>query len=294
MPSFLRTLLHRSKRPSSASYAPTSLPELILAAGKLAAALEAGQHGNHTSGYGEDFWQFRPHMPQEPASMVDWKQSARSPNPATLWVRERERQTPQQLLLWCDRSASMNWRSDDRLLTKRDDAFTALLALGQAALKAGERVGVLGGPRCYSGPHNTPRLARDLMEAPSMPHLNHASPHTHVVLASDFLWPDPPLTDVLHQAQRRSGTTVLLTILDPQERHLSAYAGHTRFTSDEDPHPVTLPAVETLREAYQQRMTQHMSRLSQEGRHTRSFFHRTDHSLGPLLMALHHLLGGKR
>lgn len=295
MPSFLRTFLRAPTRHSSAAvHTPTTLPELILAASKHAADLKTGRHGSRRAGYGSEFWQFRPHMPQEPASMVDWKQSARSPNPETLWVRERERQTPRQLFLWMDRSPSMEWRSASSYPTKKDEAFIALLALGQAALHAGEQVGVLGGPRCYSSPHHTPRLAHDLMKAPDMPDMRYASPHAHIVLASDFLWPDPQLNDLLHATQRRLGVTAFLSILDPQERHLSAYSGRIRFTSDEDPQPITLPAVETLRDAYQHHMTQHLMRLSQGGRSAHSIVHHTDQSLKPALMTLHQLLGGKR
>ncbi|MXV35038.1 MULTISPECIES: DUF58 domain-containing protein [unclassified Saccharibacter] len=294
IPSFLRSLLPQAKRSSPAANHHSPLPELILSAGKLATALEAGRHGGRKAGHGEDFWQYRPHMPLEPATLVDWKQSARSPNPETLWVRERERQSARQLLLWADRSPSMEWRSTDKLSTKRDAAITALLALGQAALKAGERVGILGGPRCYSGPQHLPRLAHDLIEAPPNPTLHHASPQASLIMASDFLWPEHELDALLTATQKRLGITALFGIFDPQERDFSAYTGHVRFRSDEEPHTLTLPAVSSLRETYQQHLKNHLARLSHGGRSTSFIPYRTDQPMGASLMRLHHVLGEKR
>lgn len=305
-PSFLRLLLDRTKRHAPTVSPITDLPQLILAAGKLAQLLKSGHHKSRRSGNGEDFWQFRPHMPHEPASHIDWKQSARSPDATTLWVREREQRTSRQLLLWVDPSASMLWQSDKHYPIKKDAALTALLALGQAALQAGESVGVLGSRRCYNGPQNVPRLAYDLTHiSSSIPNLTHAPPHAHVILASDFLWPDHNLDVFFTQAQHRQGITALLGIFDPQEYHLSSYTGRLRFTSNEDTRSLTLPAVETLQNDYQDHIQHHIARLSRREktitsshttRHPSAHFmlHLTNQSMWPALLALHNMLGGKK
>ena len=38
----------------------------------------AGAHGLRRPGPGEEFWQYRPAQPGEPARAIDWRRSARS------------------------------------------------------------------------------------------------------------------------------------------------------------------------------------------------------------------------
>nr|WP_237442485.1 DUF58 domain-containing protein [Saccharibacter sp. 17.LH.SD] len=255
-----------------------------------------GQHGSQRAGQGEDFWQFRPHLPQEPASSIDWKQSARSPNPDTLWVRERERHTPHTLILWVDPSASMQWRSSPDLPIKKDEALMAALTLGKAALNGGEYVGVLGSKRCYYGAQNLSRLAHDLThQQNNIPDLRTTSPRAQLLIISDFLWPEQEIKNFLNQCRHRPGKTFLLCILDPEERDL-AYSGHLTFSSLENETPVTLPAVESLQTHYQQTMDHHLRQFTEAPlQHIMPFsLHMTNHSIKPVLFDLHQKLGGKR
>lgn len=279
---------------------PVKLPALILGAHPLAVQLQSGRHGRRRSGDGEEFWQFRPYEAHEPASAIDWRQSARAPDPETLWVREREQKAPRSLLLWVDPSPSMAWRSSDRLSTKREAALTEALALGEAALQAGERVGVAGKGKFYTGLQALPRLAADLAgpalaspAASGLPPVDRLPPHAQLLLVSDFLWETGEMDAVLASCGRRPGRTALLGVLDPAERNLP-YNGRLRFSSPESDTPLTLPAVENLHEDYKREMDARLERLAHApGRGLRFRLHQTDASPLPPLMALHDWLGGR-
>ncbi|QDH14774.1 DUF58 domain-containing protein [Oecophyllibacter saccharovorans] len=293
-------------RPTDAKSGPTravrALPELLLAAHPLAQALLDGPHSRKRAGDGEEFWQFRPYQPLEPASAIDWRQSARSPNPEILWVREHEQKTPRTLLIWIDPSPSMRWEPDNAtetrkgVPTKSEAALTAALALGEAALKAGERVGVAGRPRLYMGPQAFGALAAALKESlaedrPPLPPLATVPPHAQLLLVSDFLWPEKSMEEIFSACTSRPGRTALLCVLDPAERELP-YRGQVRFTTPESDQTLTLPAVESLRENYRTELEGHLARLrSLQGPRSRFVLHWTDTSLLPPLMQLHAWLG---
>ena len=63
------------------------LPELLVAAKRIAANVMLGVHGRRHPGPGETFWQFRPYGSGEPVRLIDWRRSARDDH---LYVRERE------------------------------------------------------------------------------------------------------------------------------------------------------------------------------------------------------------
>ncbi|NTU76780.1 MAG: DUF58 domain-containing protein [Alphaproteobacteria bacterium] len=103
-------------------------PALRLEAERLAQKLQRGQRG-----FGrfadEKFWRFRPYQGGEPASLIDWRQSARGDK---LYVREREKEVVPTLYLWSDPSAR---------------GQTLLLALAHILLNGGANVAWLGQPR---------------------------------------------------------------------------------------------------------------------------------------------------
>ncbi len=117
------------------------LPRLVLEARRVAAALSHGIHGRRRAGPGESFWQFRPFVTGESASRVDWRRSARDDR---LYVREREWETSHSIWLWIDRSASMGFASTLAQAPKIERALVLGLAMAEAFVEAGERVGLLG------------------------------------------------------------------------------------------------------------------------------------------------------
>ncbi|WOI52034.1 DUF58 domain-containing protein [Parvularcula sp. LCG005] len=117
-----------------------ALPALLADAQSLAASLQAGSHGRRRSGTGETFWQYRDYATEDSASMIDWRQSARSPN--RLYVRETEWETAATIRLWVSPAPSMNYRSGNAP-TKAWRAMTLATATALLLIRAGEKVALL-------------------------------------------------------------------------------------------------------------------------------------------------------
>lgn len=126
-----------------AGAAADALGPLVLSAQRLAAALAPGAHGLRRAGAGDAFWQYRPAMADDAAAQIDWRRSARSD---ARFVREREAHSPHALLVWAGAGPGMEWAGGAGRPTKAARARLLALALALAALRGGERVGVLGGP----------------------------------------------------------------------------------------------------------------------------------------------------
>ena len=75
---------------------------------------------------GDEFWQYRPLAIGDEARMIDWRRSARSD---VHFVREREWQGAQSVIIWVDGSKSMAFTGDRDRPTKADRARLLDLAL---------------------------------------------------------------------------------------------------------------------------------------------------------------------
>lgn len=274
------------------------LPPLVVDAERIARQLMMGVHGQRRAGSGEDFWQYRPAEPHEPASRIDWRQSARGD---ALWVREREAEGTQQVMFWCDPSASMDWRSTSDHPTKRTRAQLCTLALAAAVLRGGERAGLMTGPesgRHFSGAYSLPRLAQGLEHAATattLPQPDLLRAHGQLVIVSDCLWPLERLDATLRALSARPARTQLLCILDPAELDLP-YRGRVNFEGMEHDGDMTLSAVEELAEPYHRAMTTHLEALRTlaAAHRTTLAIHQTDQSPMPALLALYARLSGGR
>src|SRR5258707_5563022 len=85
-----------------------ALPPLLVEAERLASSTWLGVHGRRKAGMGETFWQFRRYRVEDPASAIDWRQSAKSQH---LFGREREWEAAETVWFWRDASASMRYAS---------------------------------------------------------------------------------------------------------------------------------------------------------------------------------------
>ena len=167
------------------------LPDLVIAARRVARSVMQGVHGRRVAGAGETFWQFRPFVSGEPASRIDWRRSARG---AQAFVREREWEAAQTLWIWVDRSASMRFGSTLAKSTKLDRAVVLALALAELAVRGGERVGLVGLTRPIASRDVVERFAEILAaaeKAPAEPLPPPAAlaPRSRLVLIGDFLSP---------------------------------------------------------------------------------------------------------
>ncbi|MEM6897806.1 MAG: DUF58 domain-containing protein, partial [Pseudomonadota bacterium] len=207
-------------------------PRLLAAAEHLAATVLLGDHGRRRAGTGDDFWQYRPAQPGDPARSVDWRRSAMAD---TEFVREREWQIAQSIILWVDNAASMNFASDG-VETKAERARVLALAISILLLRGGERVGLTGfslPPR--AGQHQIERLASALSlpgDGPDFgePEARGMLPHSRALFISDFMGNPAPVEAALQKAADRGVGGALLMVLDPEEEAFP-YDGRTIFES---------------------------------------------------------------
>jgi uncharacterized protein (DUF58 family) len=195
------------------------MPRLVLEARRVAATLAHGIHGRRRAGTGESFWQFRPFVTGESAHRIDWRRSARDDR---LYVREREWETAHTVWLWIDRSASMGFVSDLAQASKIERALVLGLALSNAFVEAGERVGLLG----LMSPRATRQIAEKIGEVivadrwsldEDMPPSAPIPTLDEAVLISDFLSPVEQITSVIEAISARGARGHLAMIVDPVE-----------------------------------------------------------------------------
>ena len=208
------------------------LPPLLARAEQLAGAVLLGDHGRRRAGSGDDFWQYRPAQIGDSRRMIDHRRSALGDQQ---FVREREWQIAQTVMLWCDQGASMRFNSVDTLPTKMDRARLLTMSLAILLNRGGERVGVTGTrlpPR--RGNAQILRLAEMLSEEESAeyapPEHSAMIPNAAAMFASDFLGDMAPVELALTKAADRGVRGVLLQVLDPSEEEF-AFHGRTIFES---------------------------------------------------------------
>jgi uncharacterized protein (DUF58 family) len=244
-------------RAQHAEQVSARLPPLLVAAERVAATVAQGVHGRRRVGQGDSFWQFRPFLPGDPVQRIDWRQSAKSDR---TFVRETEWEAAQSVWIWRDASASMRWRSSDRLPEKVDRAELLALALASLLLRGAERVALFGlGMRPVSGRSMIEMLAEAIgrrSDAGAVAGLPAAEPlprHARVVLIGDFL---SPLADVQAAIARLAAIPVtghMLQVLDPAEEALP-FRGRIRFEGLEREGAALIGRVEGLRGDYQARL----------------------------------------
>ncbi|MBC7133352.1 MAG: DUF58 domain-containing protein [Roseovarius sp.] len=208
------------------------LPPLLARAERLARTVLMGEHGRRRAGAGDDFWQYRPVQAGDSRAMIDWRRSARSD---AQFVRQREWQVAQSVMLWVDPAASMRFASAPGLPEKADRARLLALAIALLLDRGGERVGLTGGalpPRRGAAQiaRLTEALTRDSDAEYASPDMSGLVPHGRALLISDFLGDPAPMRAALVAAADRGVRGVLCQVLDPAEE-VFPYRGRTIFES---------------------------------------------------------------
>lgn len=208
------------------------LPALLARAEHLAGAVLLGAHGRRRSGVGDDFWQYRPAQQGDSRRMIDHRRSAMGDQE---FVREREWQIAQSVMLWVDQGASMRFSSDKDLAEKADRARVLGLALAILLLRGGERVGLTGTrlpPR--TGNPQVLRLAEMFCQDDdidySPPEHRAMIPHARAVFISDFMGDLDGVQTALTKAADRGVRGVIYHVLDPSEE-VFPFTGRTIFES---------------------------------------------------------------
>ena len=281
----------------SAEKAAGRLPDLLIAAEKAATAVRMGDHAQRRSGNGEKFWQFREYQSGDRPQDIDWRQSGRGDR---VFVRQKEWQTTQTALLWCQRNDNMHYASRTILPTKHEAAATITLALALLMTGAGEVVGTLDGSlRPSKGEIAIQSLGEKLLEANTSPLPHHLmrepARHATIVLAGDFLSPLDKIEHAIHALAGRTVNILLLQVLDPAEINLP-FRGRVIFEAPQngDQHHVT--NVDSIRDTYQAKMIAHIEGLKALCHHNGWYFvqHTTDHDAAATLLALWNLIGQSR
>lgn len=267
------------------------LPPLLVAAERVAATVAQGVHGRRRVGTGETFWQFRRYMEGDSVHAIDWRQSGKSRH---VFVRETEWEAAQTVWLWRDASASMGWRSDATLPTKRERADLLLLAAAVLLIRGGERTAILGSGIAPSAARSiTPRLALHLageaadIADDGLPRPEPLPRHAQLVLIGDLL---SPLEEVRQTVAAFSGRGLrghLVQVLDPAEETLP-FAGRVEFQGLEGESRLLVPRVEGVRDAYLERLAAQKAGLADLARAAGWTYtlHRTDRPPQTALLSL--------
>jgi uncharacterized protein (DUF58 family) len=258
------TLLRRDAQEEASRF-----PALLARAEHLAGTVLLGDHGRRRSGVGDDFWQYRPLRAGDSVRSIDWRRSARGDDQ---YVREREWQIAQSVLLWVDTGASMRFSSGKDLPSKGDRARLVALAAAVLLIRGGERVGFTGWslpPR--GGDVQILRLAEALAtdgaEDYSEPEARGMIPHARAMFVSDFLGNLDPVEAALTKAADRGVRGVLVQVLDPTEETFP-FKGRTIFESvGGSVSHETLKAGD-LRTRYLERLAERKARLAHLSRLT--------------------------
>jgi uncharacterized protein (DUF58 family) len=277
------------------------LPPLLVAAERVAATVAQGVHGRRRVGQGDSFWQFRHFVSGDPFARIDWRQSAKSGRgaPEGWFIRETEWEAAQTVCMWRDASPSMRWRSRQVAVEKCDRANLLLLSLASLLLRGGERVMMIhNDARPVTNRGGLDRLVAELdrtdEDDKGLPPTVRLPRYSSVVLFSDFL---SPLEEIQALIGRFSAVPVkgyLMQILDPAETALP-YTGRIRFRGMEHDGDALIPRVESVREAYTERLKAQQNGLAAIcGAADFGFgIHRTDHPPEMALLTLYTALAAR-
>lgn len=101
----------------------------------------AGLHRSPFRGFSVEFAEHRPYRPGDELRYLDWKILARADR---LFVKQYEEETNLRAMVVLDTSGSMDWRGDQRRLTKLEYAKRLVAALSLVLLRQRDATGLIG------------------------------------------------------------------------------------------------------------------------------------------------------
>lgn len=269
------------------------LPELLVAARRIAANVMLGTHGRRHPGPGETFWQFRSYVTGEPVRQIDWRRSARDDH---LYVREREWEASQTVWLWVDLSPSMDFHSRLSPTTKLDRAVVLALALADLLGRGGERIGMPGVAEPRIGRDAADRLAEAMTHSALMddwPQLDRIARFSEVVVLGDFLADPATMQARLRALAGRGAGMHLLQVFDPAEEAFP-YEGRLEFRDPETDAVWLTERAGGLRAEYKTRLAERRALIRSFAQRAGSSFavHHTDRPAIEGLLFLQSRLSG--
>lgn len=222
-----------------------------------------GLHRSPRKGFSVEFAEHRPYQPGDDLRFMDWKVAAR----ADRWlIKQFEEETNLRATIVLDVSRSMDWRSADTLLTKRQYAEQVVAALSLLLIRQRDAVGLLrfddavrsalkpasrsvqwkrilgalgesaGGPGSDAG--GALRQAASLVKRRGM-----------VVLVSDLLMEPAEVDEAVRVLRAQGHDVTVLHIMDPAERSFAMPVGEALFVDPEGGASLAATPSE-VREAY--------------------------------------------
>lgn len=253
-----------SRLTGRAEYEAAHLPDLQLRAEKAAQSILSADHNQRKTGSGEKFWQYREYVAGDRPQDIDWRQSAKGDR---IFIRQKEWQTTQTALFWCQNNEAMQYRGNAATPTKAEDAITISLALAHMMTRAGEQIALLDG-RLHAGRSEKSRnkfgetLCRPNRKALPNANIHDLPKHSSAFLVGDFLSNIKDIERALKPLHGYVTNAILIQVLDPTELYLP-FAGNMIFrennTPESDEYEIT--NIASIREDYQSRIQYHMDDL---------------------------------
>ncbi len=263
------------------------LPALIAAAEHALSSILHGEHVQRKPGSGERFWQFREYVPGDRPQDIDWRQSAKTDS---VYIRQKEWQTTQTSIFWCNQGASMDFSSDKAFPTKAYSAKILTLALSILMTRGHEQIGLYGAARTgRSGAmvdHIGNALCDERREHKDLPDFTGKKLPRNCALIQigDFLQPFGEIESVFKKLSHQTGNGLVVQVLDRAELELP-YQGRALFEDLSGGRQELVNHVSSIREEYKNRIEEHIERLQSLCKqcHWSYILHRTDTDIADTL-----------
>lgn len=271
-----------------------ALPPLVVRAERIAASVLQGSHGLRRAGVGETFWAYRPYAFGDSTQRIDWRKSAKSDAP---FIKDNEWQSANTLWLWVNLGPRMKFKSHLAPESKVQQGQVIGLAMAALALRAHERVGLLGSEsRASFGRDVLSRLAATTAGGNNgiLPVPTNLQRRSSALIISDFLDEPEELRKTLNQIAESGMRGHLLQVTDPAEESLP-YSGRMDFLGLDVKTRFKAGKAQNLRDDYVTAFqTQRMEVANMARKLGFSFqVHHTDKSISATVLHLYQRLGAK-
>lgn len=204
---------------------------LDLRARRLVQGFISGMHRSPHRGFSVEFAEHRKYSQGDDIRFIDWRVYGRTDKH---YVKQYEQETNLQLLMLVDCSDSMNYRSANSSMSKREYAITAAAALAYLALQQSDAVGVATFDtalhrvtRTSNNPGQWKAVVQALEQAagtgktsfrPVLDQLAETLGRRHmVVILSDLFGETPGVLSGLKHLRHRGHEPIVLHVLDDAE-----------------------------------------------------------------------------
>ena len=239
------------------------IPNLLIKANNIANTVWEGMHNRNKAGVGDSFWQFRKYEYGDPAHLIDWKKSAKSYD---TFVKEKELNTLQDIVIWRDTSKSMNFSSNKQIEPKIYRANLLTLALTIIFSKSGENI-VLNGfnSKLSHGKEVINFIANQITNKIkesflSRPNIDEIKNNSDVILISDFLNDIKYTKEIIRKLSSRGINGNIIQVLDPAEKTFP-FKGRINFNGLEEEESILIGNAEAIRNNYKKAITAHCNKV---------------------------------